>query len=154
MKRIFGFLLALLAVVTFAVPIAHAEPQTVLLSKTGQLSEIPAKTAEQVVGFNVLERVLGKNYCQTYYVANPPLVGITQPVENPCPLGIQDIPEYQVDYKKAVSLFHQTNCGDAFESISLAWPLTPQVTEPIWKLRSNLDATVIIGADTGKVDCK
>ncbi|NEO80988.1 hypothetical protein [Moorena sp. SIO4G3] len=67
MKRIFGFLLALLAVVTFAVPIAHAaEGQTVLLSKQGQLSEILAKTAEEVVAFDYENQILRDTEIKDY----------------------------------------------------------------------------------------
>ncbi|MDJ0675429.1 MAG: hypothetical protein QNJ36_08640 [Calothrix sp. MO_167.B42] len=154
MKRIFGFLLSLLVMVTFAVPAAHAEGGSVLLSKTGRLSITPATTAEEVVGFDYIQRVLGEDYCVSYYAANPPLIGMTQPVKIKCPLGIQDIPKYKVKYKQAIDLFQRVNCGDAFDSISLSWPVTPEVPNPIWRLRSNLGSEVIIDAENGELKCQ
>ncbi|NEO46109.1 MAG: hypothetical protein F6K55_19035 [Moorea sp. SIO4A3] len=74
---------------------------------------------------------------------------MTPPIEILCPLGIEPIPEYNVKYKEAIDIFHEINCGDGFESIQLSWPVTPQVPEPIWRLRSDLGSDVIIGADSG-----
>jgi len=154
MKRIFGFLLSLLVMVTFAVPMAHAaNGPTVLLSKTGVLSTTPAITAEEVDGFDYIERISGTDYCISYYKANPPREGMTAPEITPCPLGIRDIPHYEVKYRQAIEKFHQLNCGDAFYNISLSWPLTPQFPNPIWRLRSYLGNEVIIDALNGKSEC-
>ncbi|NEO74385.1 hypothetical protein [Moorena sp. SIO3H5] len=152
MKRIFGFLLALLATFTFAVPIAHAAEGT-LLSKEGVLFEIPAYTAEEVVGFEYKD-LIGNDFCVQYFAANPPRVGMTEPIKIPCPLGIEPIPEYNVKYEEAIDIFHEINCGDAFESIELSWPETPPFREPIWKLRSNFGLDVIIGANSGFMSCE
>ena len=148
MKRIFGFLLAMLAVITFAVPTAYAA-DTSLLSKQGVLSITPATTAEEVVGFNYVKRVSGEDYCISYYSANPPVIGTTQPREISCPLGIRNIEDYNIKYEEAVAIFNAFNFGGAFESISLSWPVTPKVQEPIWRFRSSFGSEIIIGANTG-----
>ncbi len=120
-----------------------------LMRKIGRLKKSSAKLAIDVLGFDYI--VHWDNSCYEFYAANPPLIGITQPVPVPCPYGIAIFNEYKIDYKKAVDIFLKGNWGDSFTSISLSKPLHPDVEEPYWYFLSNIGVQVMIGADTGKV---
>ena len=119
-----------------------------LLRKTARLKPGATK-AEDVLGFDYTVR--HENSCYEYYAANPPLKGVTQAVPVPCPLGLEIINEYKVDYKTAIDIFHRGNWGSQFTSLALSKPLSPQTTEPYWYLMSNLGQNVVIGADSGEV---
>lgn len=120
-----------------------------LLRLTAHLKKGTAATAEDVVGFDHL--VHWDGICYQFYAANPPLIGMTQPVPVPCPLGICCVGDYAIDYKQAVEIFHTGNWGSKFTSLVLSRPLTPEVSEPYWYFVSDLGITVIIGANTGKI---
>jgi len=153
MKKFLGVLLALFVAIAAFVPAASAATTTPLLSKTGVLSVPEASSAEQVVGFNYI--VLGRDdSCMTYYAANPPLIGMSKPVEIPCPLGIVVIDNYNIDYKQAIALFEKTNCGGAFTGISLSQPLVPGIINPFWTIDSVTGQAFSVNADTGQSTCK
>ncbi len=120
-----------------------------LLRKEGRLAKGAVATAEEVLGFDYLVEYDGK--CFEFYAANPPLIGMTQPVPVQRPLGIAAFTDYKIDYKKAIDIFHTGNWGDKFTDIVLAKPLTPEVTEPYWYIRSYLGIEVVIGANTGTI---
>lgn len=123
--------------------------KTHLLLKTGHLKESIARTADDVVGFNNLMR--SAKGCFTYYEANPPLIGLTNPVPVQCPLSLAVIPPYKLDYKKAIELFHRGNWGTGFTGIGLSKPLYPGVMEPYWTITGSNGITVVIGANSGKL---
>lgn len=121
-----------------------------LLKKTGRLKFKSVADAKDVLGFDYI--VQWDDTCYEYYAANPPLIGMTQPVPVPCPLGIEVFNEYKIDYKKAVEIFHTGKWGERFTSIVLCKPLVhPEAKEPYWYFRSDLGIQVMIGADSGEV---
>ncbi|SDC68469.1 hypothetical protein SAMN05216323_10449 [Williamwhitmania taraxaci] len=90
--------------------------------------------------------------CMEYYVAQPPMMGMTQPQPISCPLGIIAFDDYKIDIKEAIEIFKTQNGGDKFTEISLSWPLVhPAAPEPFWHFRTNLGHTVVIGANSGQV---
>ncbi|QZY53784.1 hypothetical protein [Crassaminicella profunda] len=126
----------------------HVKLEKVLI-KTGRLAQEAVDSAESVLGFDYL--IEYDNKCFEFYVANPPLIGMTQPTPVKRPLGIASFADYKIDYKSAIKIFHSGDWGSKFTSIVLSKPLTPEVTEPYWYFRSDLGVDVIIGANTGKV---
>lgn len=121
-----------------------------LMKKSGRLRSGCAQNVEDVLGFDYL--LHHENTCYEYYAANPPLIGMTQPVPVECPLGMEIFDEYEIDYKKAIDIFHSGNWGSGFISIVLCKPLVyPQATEPNWYFKSNTGVQVVIGADSGKI---
>ncbi len=122
-----------------------------LLHKTGVILVKQATKPEDVVGFDYVVR--HDDTCWEYYAANPPLIGMTRPTEIPCPVGVQIIGAYKIDYKKAIELFMSSLCGGAFTGITLYWPLVPSVTEPQWHIRSVLGADFVVGANDGRGEC-
>lgn len=119
-----------------------------LLRLTAHLKNGAAETQEDVVGFTHLVRY--DSTCYEFYAANPPLIGLTQPVPVPCPLGIACIEQYNIDYQEAVRIYH-TVTDEKFTSLILSKPLTSEVTEPYWYFQSICDQTIIIGAISGRV---
>jgi hypothetical protein len=122
-----------------------------LIRMTGVLPKGVASDAKDVVGFDYIVQDENGN-CHSYYAANPPLIGMTEPVPVPHPLGIESFDDYKVDYKQAISIFHTGNWGSYFCAITLSKPLVfPPAKEPYWYIRSTLQVDVIIGANTGDV---
>ena len=103
----------------------------------------------EVVGFNYISRCGG--HCFSYYAANPPLIGMSTPMPQECPLGLQAIGEYKIDYKDVFKIVHSINCGSGIVDLSLSWPLTPDCAEPVWHVRTDLGNELSIGANSGKV---
>ena len=129
-------------------PVEHSG----LISKVAQINNSEGKTAADVLGWNVTFRDEdGK--CRTYYVAQAPLVGMTEPVEVPCPLGVQSFDSYMVDFEEAIAIMQSMNCGDTFVELSLSMPLTPEEDEPMWRIKTSIENEIIIGADCGKAEC-
>lgn len=121
-----------------------------LLRMTGRLKNNLASQPGDVVGFDYL--VLNNDSCFEFYMANAPMIGITQPLPINTPLGIEVFSEYNIDYKEAISLFQSGKWGNYFTSMALCKPLAnPGATEPYWYLMSNLNISVVIGANSGKV---
>lgn len=114
--------------------------------KNGMGSEIA-----DVLGWDVIVRNQDGG-CYAFYVAQPPLIGMTQPQPAPCPLGIMPFNEYKIDIAEAIKIFHSQNGGDKFTAITLSCPLVhPAATEPYWYFMTNLGVSVIIGANSGDV---
>lgn len=125
--------------------------KTKLLVQKGRLKGSEAETAEDVTGFdNIITDGNGK--CYTFYAANPPLVGLTQPTPCPCPLGAAAFDGYKIDYKGAIDIFHKGNWGSKFNAISVGQALTPEVKDPHWRIMSTLGTEVVINANTGEVE--
>ncbi|HEX3030290.1 MAG TPA: hypothetical protein VHT34_13565 [Clostridia bacterium] len=120
-----------------------------LIKETGVLKYPASSDAEDVLGFNYI--VYDNGTCYEYYAANPPLVGMTQPVPVSYPLGLAVFDTPKIDYKQAVKLFHSGNWGSKFTSILLCKPLHPDVKDPSWYFVSDLGAHVIINANTGDI---
>jgi hypothetical protein len=122
-----------------------------LLRKEAVIPKGQGQSADDVPGFNYIVHD-ESGVCYSYYAANPPLIGMTQPTPIPCPLGIQIINDYKIDYKQAIEIFKRGDWGDRFTSMVLSEPLTfPQAKEPYWYMLSNLGVNVVIGANTGEV---
>ncbi len=121
-----------------------------LLSKNARLKNGHGKEAKDVLGWDYIVKEAG-GVCFSYYAAQPPLSGMTQPQPIKCPLGIRPFDSYTVDFKKAIEIFHSLNCGDSFNEMALYYVLHYEVTEPCWFIRSTLGCAIVIGADSGKV---
>jgi len=119
--------------------------------KSGVIKHGMGSSVEDILGWNIIIRdKMGT--CYEYYMAQPPLIGLTQPVPTQCPLGIVAFDDYKIDIEEAVKLFHTQNGGDHFTDVSLSWPLTyPEAPEPYWHFRTNLGNNVIIGANSGQI---
>lgn len=121
-----------------------------LMKKTGRLRRGVAENAKDILGFDYLLR--HENTCYEYYAANPPLIGMTQPIPTDCPLGIEVFNEYKIDFQQAVEIFLRGNRGSAFTSIVLFKPMVyPKATEPFWYFKSNIGVQIAVGADSGRV---
>jgi len=122
-----------------------------LLSKVAVINNSMGISAEDVLGWDYIYRDDGT--CYKYYAAQPPLIGMTQPVQIACPLGIQVFDSYQVDFKEAIDIIHSMDCGDSFVAMSLSWPLTPDSTEPLWHVKMSIGNDIVIGANSGEANC-
>ncbi|MDD3407751.1 MAG: hypothetical protein PHP13_06675 [Methanomicrobium sp.] len=124
-----------------------------LVTKKAHLKNGCAKTAADVLGWDMIVRYTdqGASICYSYYEAQPPLIGITNPVRIQCPLGLRSFEKYNIDFKKAIDIFHTSNCGDLFTEMKLYFVLHPEIKEPYWYIRSNLGCVIVIGADSGKI---
>lgn len=121
----------------------------VLLMKTARLKGMAAVKSSDVIGFDV--KMVGMDgKCYQYYVANPPLLGLTQPVPDKSPLGLSSFKEYKIKYKEAVDIFLANNKGEGFIRLVLAKPLHPDST-PCWFFTTIGGRQVVIDANTGKV---
>lgn len=121
-----------------------------LLRKTGVLKFVSASSAKDVLGFDYV--VHWDDGCFEFYAANPPLSGMSQPMPVMCPYGLEVFNDYNIDYKKAIDIFHSGDWGDRFTLIVLCKPLVyPPAKEPYWYFRSNLGVNIMIGANSGDV---
>lgn len=123
-----------------------------LLLQKARIKQGAGKSAADVLGWDYIVHD-NNGVCYSYYAAQPPLIGMTQPVPVPCPLGLRVFDTYEVDFKKAIDIMHSMNCGDTFVDMSLSWPLTPECKEPLWHIRTNLGNQIIIGANSGTSQC-
>lgn len=122
-----------------------------LMSKNARLKHRQGSKPGDVLGWDYIVMEAPSGPCFSYYAAQPPLVGMTPPVPITCPFGIRPFDSYKIDFKKAIEIFHQLDCGDAFTKMSLYYVLSPEVKEPHWYIWSVTGCTVVIGADSGKV---
>jgi len=122
-----------------------------LMSKNAVLKNGSGKEASDVLGWDYITKEEKGGACFSYYAAQFPLIGMTQPVRIKCPLGIRPFDSYKIDFKKAIDIFHQLDCGDIFTEMALYYVVHYEAKEPCWHIRSSLGCTVVIGADTGKV---
>ncbi|HPJ84263.1 MAG TPA: hypothetical protein PLM24_03995 [Methanothrix sp.] len=123
-----------------------------LISKVARINNSEGKTAEDVLGWDVTYTAEdGK--CYTYYVAQAPLMGLTEPMEVTCLLGVQSFDSYMVDFEEAIAIMQSMNCGDTFVEMSLSWPPTPEAEEPVWRIKTSSGAEVVISANCGKAKC-
>jgi hypothetical protein len=117
-----------------------------LLRKIARISNGKGKDVKDILGWDVIT-VSPSGDCYEYYVAQPPLIGMSHPMPCPCILGLVPFDGYGVSIEEAVKLFHKQDCGGEFTAIALSWPLTcPASPEPYWYFRTNLGSTVVIGA--------
>lgn len=120
-----------------------------LISKTARINNSAGQSAEDVLGWDVIYR--GEDgTCYSYYVAQAPLIGMTEPVEIECPLGVQAFDSYMVDFEDAIAVMQMMDCGSIFVELSLYWPLTPEVEEPEWHITTDIGCEIVIGANCGK----
>ena len=136
--------------------LANAEKQTGigfigLERKCARIRNGVGSELKDILGWDVTVRDKDGT-CYEYYVAQPPLIGMTQPQPVRCPLGIMPFDSYKIDIEEAIKIFHSQNGGDKFTEITLSWPLVhPQAPEPYWYFRTNLGNNVIIGANSGQI---
>lgn len=130
----------------------HGKAKTVfegLISKKAVLRHGVATSLEGIVGWDYVTRE--GDTCYAFYAAQPPLIGMTEPMPTPCPLGVRAFNAYKIDAAEAIKLFHTVNCGSGFVAMTLYWVLSPSVDEPEWHLRSELGCNVVIGANSGRI---
>jgi len=123
-----------------------------LMSKKARIKHNAGQNAGDVLGWDYVFRA-EDGTCYSFYGAQPPLLGLTQPVPILCPLGVQVFDKYDVDFIKAIDIMHSMNCGDTFTEISLSWVLVPECKEPYWHIRTSLGNVIAIGANSGKGNC-
>lgn len=122
-----------------------------LIRKTARIKHGIGSSISDVLGWDVIMRA-DNGTCYEYYVAQPPLIGMTQPQPTTCPLGLVAFNGFKIDIEKAIEIFHSQNGGDSFTHVTISWPLVfPAAMEPFWYFRTNLGVEVIIGANTGKI---
>jgi len=123
-----------------------------LISKVARINNSAGQTAEDVKGWDVV--YMGEDgKCYTYYVAQVPLIGMTEPVEVDSPLGVRAFDSYMLDYEVAIAAMKSMRCGSTFVELSLYWPLTPEVEEPEWHIKTEIGNEIVIGANSGKSRC-
>jgi putative hemolysin len=123
-----------------------------LISKVARINNSAGQSAEDVLGWDVTYR--GEDgKCYSYYVAQAPLVGMTEPVEVPCLLGVQAFDSYTLDFEEAIAAMKSMRCGSTFVELSLSWPLTSEVEEPEWHITTDIGNEILIGANSGKSRC-
>lgn len=124
-----------------------------LISKTARINNSAGQSAEDVLGWDVV--YMGEDgKCYSYYAAQAPLEGMTEPVEVECPMGLRVFDSYMLDYEDAIAAMKSMRCGWIFVELSLYWPLTPEVEEPEWHLKTNLGNEIVIGANCEYSRCQ
>jgi putative hemolysin len=129
-------------------PVEHSG----LISKMARINNSEGKTAADVLGWNVTFR--GEDgKCRTYYVAQAPLMGMTEAVEVECPEGARVFDSYMLDYEDAIAAMKSMRCCSTFVELSLYWPLTLEVKEPEWHIKTTTGNEIVIGANCGNSRC-
>lgn len=123
-----------------------------LMRQVARIKNGVGKDASDILGFDYVVKS-SAGACFEFYAAEPPLVGMTEPLPLACPLGVIAFNGYKITFHDAIRLFQQANCGDHFVAMSLAWPLThPESKEPFWHIRSNLGYDFVVGAISGRTE--
>jgi hypothetical protein len=118
--------------------------------KIAKMAHTPGETVKDILGWDVVVRAQDGG-CYEYYVAQPPLIGMSHPQPVRCPLGIVPFDDYKIDIDEAIQIFHSLEGHDGFMEVSLSWPLIyPDASEPYWYFRT-LNGIVIIGAISGQI---
>ncbi len=123
-----------------------------LISKVARINNSAGHTAEDVLGWDVIYKDVNGT-CYSYYVAQAPLIGMTKPMEVDCLLGVQSFDSYMVDFKEAIAVMQSMDCGSTFVGLSLSWPLTPEVEEPMWRIKTDVGNEIVIGANCETSEC-
>lgn len=123
-----------------------------LISKTARINDSAGQSAEDVLGLDVIERGAdGK--CLSYYAAQPPLEGMTEPVKVDCPDGVRAFDSYMLDYEDAIAAMKSMRCGSTFVELSLFWPTDSEAEEPEWHIKTDIGNEIVIGANSGSSWC-
>lgn len=116
-----------------------------LMSKMARIKHGAGKKPSDILGWDYVARDKDGS-CYSFYAAQPPLMGMTRPEPVNCPLGLVAFDSYEVKFEQAIKVMDGLNCGDTFMAMSLSWPLTPMVKEPIWHIRTTVGNDIAIGA--------
>lgn len=128
------------------------KPIAGLLFKQARINNGKGTEVKDILGWDCIVRA-EDGTCYSFYVAQPPNIGMTKPVQIQCPLGIQVFDSYKIDIEEAIKILNKRDCGDTFVDIKLSWPLVPDCKEPYWHFRLTLGNEVSIGANTGTGSC-
>ena len=124
-----------------------------LISLVAHINNSSGQTAEDVLGWDV--RYMAEDgKCYSYYAAEPPLIGTTEPVEIRCPMGVRSFDSYMVDYKEAIEILHTLRCGSTFIEMELYWPVVPEADEPEWHITTDIGNEIVIGANSEETECR
>lgn len=123
-----------------------------LMVKKARIKNENGKEKSDILGWDYIFRAIDGT-CYSFYAAEPPLIGMTQPIPIICPLGVKAFNSYKVDFKQAIETLHTMKCGGTFVAMSLSWPLTPECKQPYWHIRTSIGNDVAIGENTGKSIC-
>jgi hypothetical protein len=119
--------------------------------KTARIKHGIGSDISDILGWDIVVRGADGS-CYEYYVAQAPLIGMTQPIPVACPLGIIAFDEYKITIEEAIKIFKSQNGGDKFTDVVLSWPLVhPSAPEPYWYFRTILGNNVVIGANSGQI---
>jgi len=81
-----------------------------LISKTARINNSAGQSAEDVLGWDVIQK--GEDgKCLSYYAAQPPIEGVTEPMEVACPLGMRTFDSYMLDFEDAIAAMKSMRCG-------------------------------------------
>jgi len=123
-----------------------------LMSKIARIKQNAGKSSGDILGWDYIFRA-EDGTCYSFYAAQAPLIGMTQPVPIPCPLGVRVFDKYEIDFSSAIDIMHTMDCGDTFVEMSLSWALVPDCTEPYWHIRTSIGNVIVVGANSGKGEC-
>jgi len=123
-----------------------------LLLKRARVKNGIGSTISDILGWDVILKTEA-GVCYEFYVAQAPLIGMTQAQPIACPLGIVAFDSFKIDIEEAIKIFHTQNGGDKFTNVTLSWPLVhPAASEPFWHFRTSLGVDVVIGANSGQIN--
>ena len=124
-----------------------------LISKVARINNSAGRATEDVLGWDVVYR--GEDgVCRSYYVAQEPLIGITEAGEVACPAGLRPVDRYMVGYEEAIGAMKSMRCGSALVSLTFSWPSDPEVAEPQWRITTDIGNEIVIGANCGLAGCR
>ncbi len=129
----------------------NGKPMAGLLFKKARINNGKGREVGDILGWDCIVRA-EDGTCFSFYVAQSH-IGMTKPVQIPCPLGIRIISSYKIDIEDAIKILNKKDCGDTFVDVELSWPLVPDCNEPYWHFRMTIGNEVFIGANSGTGGC-
>ena len=124
-----------------------------LISMAARINNSVGRAAEDVLGWDVVRR--GEDgICRSYYFAQEPLIGMTEPAEVDCPSGLKPFDWYMAGYEEAIASMRSMRCGTAFVNLTLSWPAAPEFGEPVWRITTDIGNEIVVGANCGLSGCR
>lgn len=152
MKQKFERILLILVIIFSASETSasiESENSDSLILKMAVINESGVKTTDDILGWIYIYQK-GNGSCYRYSEAQPPHIGIIDPINVSCPVGLQAIELYKIDFSEAVGIMHENiNDSDIITEISLYWPVSQDI-EPQWHIKNTTGVEFVVGANTGE----